>query len=105
MQAVVVTHERPGVLARPFANLPPGLRARAMTAVLELPDEIGLISLRDLAPTVARLRQYHQLNIVSIEALAAATLLRATVYLSPPSPLLESALANEGLTARTAPSK
>lgn len=91
-QAVLVAQQRPGALARPFADLPDDLRARALASVLELPGEVGLLSLRDLAPTIAQLRQHHQLNILSIEALAAATHLGARVYLSAPSPKLEGAL-------------
>ena len=99
-QAVLGASERTGVLSRPFAGLSPELRERATNAVLELPAEIGLISLRDLAPTIARLRHHHQLNILGIEALAAATRLRAHVFLSARSPLLESALKQESLTVR-----
>ena len=50
-----------------------------MRAVLELPEEIGLLSLRDLGPTIAQLRNDHQLNILGMEALAAASRLNAKV--------------------------
>ena len=99
-QAVLDDDERTGVLSRPFAELSPELRASAVNAVLELPPDIGLLSLRDLAPTIATLRQRHQLNILGIEALAAATQLRAQVFISAPSPLLEAALAREGIKAK-----
>lgn len=99
-QAVMSASERRGVLSQPFAQLPPALRQRAMNAVLELPAQIGLISLRDLAPTIAQLRQHHQLNILSIEALAAAVHLGAAVHLSAPSPLLEAALQHERVTVK-----
>ncbi len=97
-QAVLGADERTGVLSRPFAELPPELREKAMNAVLELPADIGLISLRELAPTIALLRQRHQLNILSIEAVAAAARLGAQVFLSASSPLLESALHQESLS-------
>ena len=97
-QAVLVAHERQGVLSGPFAALPPELRERAVQAVLELPAEIGMISLRELAPTIATLRGDHQLNILNIEALAAATLLDAEVFLSASSPELEKALQRENRT-------
>jgi hypothetical protein len=63
---------------------------------LELPEEIGLISLRQLGPVIAGLRARHQLNILGIEALAAAVYLDATVAMSARSPQLEQALAAEG---------
>ena len=99
-QAVMNASQRAGVLSLPFAQLPPALRQRAMNAVLDLPAEIGLISLRQLAPTIAQLRQHHQLNILGIEALAAAVHLGATVHLSASSPLLEATLKSENLTVK-----
>ena len=104
-QAVLSANERTGVLSRPFAELPPELREKATGAVLELPTDIGLISLRELAPNIARLRQHHQLNILGVEALAAATRLGAQVFLSAPSPLLESALRQENLLVKVSRSK
>lgn len=97
-QAVLGANERPGVLSRPFSDLPPDLRTRATQAVLELPAEIGLLSLRELAPTIALLRRRHQLNILGLEALAVAVCLQADVFLSANSPLLEAALASENLS-------
>lgn len=94
-QAVLGTTDRPGVLSGPFAELPVGLRERAVAAVLELPENIALISLRELAPDIGRLRRRHSLNILATEALAAAIRLDAEVILSAPSPLLQSALEGE----------
>jgi hypothetical protein len=101
-QAVHGAQQRGGVLPSPFAELPPDLRVQAISAVLELPSEIGLISLRELAPTIAQLREDHQLNILNIEALATATRLDAQVFLSASSPMLEAALKRQNLTATVA---
>ncbi len=101
-RAALVAHQRTGVLSRPFAELSPELRDKALQAVLDLPDNIGLLSLRQLGPTIARLRQHHRLNILGIEALAAAVLLGAHVFLSAPSPMLEAALEIESLTVNVA---
>jgi hypothetical protein len=97
-QAVLGANERPGVLSRPFSDLPPDMRTRATQAVLELPNEIGLLSLRELAPTIALLRRRYQLNILGLEALAVAVRLQADVFLSANSPLLEAALMSESLS-------
>ena len=102
-QAVLRSDDRTGVLSRPFADLSPELRERARNAVLELPSEIGLMSLRELAPRIAALRERHHLNILGIEALAAATQLGAKVYLSAPSPLLEVAIRHEHLRVAISP--
>jgi hypothetical protein len=74
--------------------------ARSIAAVIELPDSIGLISLQELGPVIGRLRRDHDLNVLGMEALAAATQLEATVFLSASSPLLEAALAQEGRRVR-----
>lgn len=96
-QAVLGASSRTGVLSGPFAALSKADRERATRSLLELPDSIGLLSLRDLAPTIGRLRHRHELNILGMEALAAASELQADVYLSAPSPRLEAALTTETL--------
>jgi hypothetical protein len=62
------------------------------------------VSLRDLGPTIAQLRARHQLNILGMEALAAASRLEASVHLSAPSPMLQRALEQERLTVQVVPS-
>ena len=67
---------------------------------MQLPDSIGLISLRELAPQMGELRRHHSLNVLGMEALAAAKRLDADVFLSAASPKLQAALAREGLSVR-----
>lgn len=102
-QAVLGARARTGVLSGPFVDLPDEMRNRALVAVLELPDDIGLLSLCELGPAIAQLRQGHPLNILSIEALAAATHLQANVYLSATSPQLEQALRSAKLSVKVKP--
>jgi hypothetical protein len=94
-QAVLGEAERPGVLSRPFADLPEPVRDRALAAVLQLPDHIELVSLRELAPLMGQLRSHHSLNVLGMEALAAAVHLGADVFLSADSPRLQAALTEE----------
>lgn len=96
-QAALGVADRRGSLSGPFAALPAGRQEQALAAVLELPDEVGLLSLRQLAPLIGRLRARHQLNILGMEALAAAVELNARVALSSTSPRLEAALVAENL--------
>ena len=96
-QAALAAASRPGKLSGPFAQLPEPTRSRAIDALLVLPDHIGLVSLRDLGPVIGRLRARHRLNILGLEALAAALHLGAHVYLSSPAPKLEAAIAAERL--------
>ncbi len=95
-QAVLGASGRPGVLSSPFAALPATARDQAIEALLELPDGIGLVSLRDLAAVIGRLRQRHQLNILAMEALAAAVRLEASIQISAAAPKLQRALEIEG---------
>lgn len=71
------------------------MRERGIVAVLELREDIGLISLRALAPEIGRLRRRHALDVLGMEALVAAVHLEADVVLSTPSPRLETALGAE----------
>lgn len=91
-----------GSLSRPFASLPATTRDRSVAALLALPPEIGLVSFRDLAPAMAELAERHPLNLLSLEALAAACSSAAAVLLDRanhqgPLPL---ALAREGMEVR-----
>jgi len=95
-QAVLGAADRRGALSGPFATLPGPARERAMAALLYLPDSVGLVSLRDLGPIIGRLRHRHDLNVLGMEALAAASHVDADVYLSVHSPRLEDALRAEG---------
>lgn len=95
-QAALRSSGHAGVLSGPFEGMAQEQRDRAVDLLLELPNEIELLSLRQLAPDIGRLRANHQLNILSIEALAAATALDAEVFLSAPSPALEASLTTEG---------
>jgi len=99
-QAVLAVSGSEGSLSRPFIELPPSLRERALHGPVQLPDNIGSISLRDLAPAIARLCQRHRLNMLSVEALAAASQLDADVHLSVHSPPLGKALKLERLRVR-----
>lgn len=94
-QTVLGASDRSGVLSGPFAELPDDLRDRTVAAVLELPEHIELISLRELAPGIGRLRRRHSLNILAMEALAAAIYLDAEVVLAASSPRLQTALSAE----------
>jgi hypothetical protein len=99
-QAVLASNRQSGTLSAPFASLPDPTRDRAIQALLELPDQIGLVSLRELAPVIGKLRHRHDLNILGMEILAAAVHLEADVYLSAPSPRLQEALMRESRRAR-----
>ena len=96
-QAVI--RARGGSLSAPFADLPEPLAASALAAVLDLPPSIGLVSLRELGPTMAQLSTRHSLNLLAREALATALLLPAVIVLASTnvSPRLVAAAEAEGV--------
>lgn len=96
-QAVLAANPVDGQLSGPIAALPEPARQAAIRALISLPEDIGLLSLRDLAPTIAELRSQYRLNLLAIEALAVARTLDAQVLLATSSPLLEEAIKAEGL--------
>lgn len=99
-RAALGNRNQQGRLSGPFRSLPEPMRGVALRVVVELPDDIGLLSLRDLAPRIGQLRSSYQLNLLGIKVLAAAIELEAEVVLSAPAPLLEAALATEGRPVR-----
>jgi hypothetical protein len=99
-QAVLASNRDLGTLSGPFPSPPGPTRDRAIRTLLELPDQIGLVSLRELAPVIGQLRNRHDLNILGMEVLAAAVHLEADVYLSSPSPRLQEALVRESRRSR-----
>lgn len=66
---------------------------------MELPEDVGLVSLRNLAPLIGQLRRRHDLNMLGMEVLSASIHLEGDVYLSAPSPRLQDALDHEGRRA------
>jgi hypothetical protein len=86
-----------GALSRPFEDLPDSERLRAEAEILALPESIGLISMRELAPKMGRLMDpYPHLNLLAREALAAALFLETAVVLNTSFPTLEAALTEAG---------
>ncbi len=86
-----------GALSGPLQRVPAGLRQKVMQSLVRLPDDVGLVSLRDLAPTMAVLSERQRLNVLSLEALSAAVFLPAEIALSSigDNPTLKSAAAVE----------
>jgi hypothetical protein len=75
-----------GRLSAPFAALGAGDQGRAIDAMLRLPDDIGLPDPRRLVPVMGEVAARHpRLNLMNVEAVAAAHVLGARVLLSPPA--------------------
>lgn len=90
-----------GSLSRPLLSLPAARREVVLRAVLELPERVELLSWRDVVPVMASQHDGpgRGLNLLSREALAVATLLRASVTMAigNENHLLRAALEQVGL--------
>lgn len=70
-------------MSRRLGEAPAGVAAASVQAVLDLPDAVELVSLRDLAPPMALLvADGVHLNLLSLEAVAAAEHLGAEIVLA-----------------------
>jgi hypothetical protein len=99
----VSMHEVTGAMSRRLGRADPVVAAAAARAIITLPETIGLISLRELAWPIAQLlRDGVRLNLMSLEALAAAESQRAELCLAAAdeSPQLLDAAATRGTPAR-----
>lgn len=73
-----------GHLSAPFERLAAAHQEKAILSLLELRDDIGLPDPRALVPVMAKVAGRHrQLNLLNVEATAAALVLEAEVWLSP----------------------
>lgn len=90
-----------GQLSGPFEQLGAEQQEQAILSLLELRDDIALPDPRETVPVMAQLAGRHpKLNLLNLEAAAAAFTLRAEVWLSPPAAVgvLPGVLEAEGLT-------
>ena len=85
-----------GALSRVLVTMSDEEQRQAETALRELPDEIGLLSLRRLVPVMRALPG--QLNLLTAEAVAAAVVLNARIVVTTDSPLLAQAARSAGVT-------
>jgi hypothetical protein len=90
-----------GSRSRPLLALPRARRERLLRSVLELPEEVEILGWKIVAPVMASQLDGpgRELNLLSREALAAATVLEAIVMTAPgnDNPRLRSALRAAGL--------
>ena len=92
-----------GQLSGPFEQLPRAEQERAILSLLELREDIGLPDPRRAVPVMAEVARRHpHLNLLNLEATAAALDLRAEVWLSERAAegLLPGVLETEGLPWR-----
>lgn len=97
---IAIGRRTAGQLSGPVLSLPPQQRQRAVSAVLKLPPDIGLLSLRRLGPVIAELSRRHRpMNTLTREALAAAVMLGADVLMAERNQnhVLEAGVVQEGL--------
>lgn len=89
-----------GQLSGPFRRLGEAHQRAAIRRLLTLSDEIELADARRVVPEMARVAERHpRLNVMNLEAVAAAVTHRRTVALSPPTAagILPGVLREEGV--------
>lgn len=92
-----------GALSGPLASAPAPARLEAVAALTTLPPAgVGLLSLRRLAPSMAALAERHRLNLLSLEAVAAARRLPAAIRMARgnENPAVMDAAGAEGIDCR-----
>lgn len=102
----VATPSVTGSLSRRLGDASPGTAGRILRSVAQLPESIGLISLRELAwPMGELLADGTRLNLLSREALAAAHHLQAEIWMSDrgPNPNLTAAATEQGIPVHLVP--
>lgn len=80
-----------GSLSGAFQALNESERQRVLVSMDELPEEIGLLSLRVVVPVIQALPVSGRLNFLSAEAIGAAILLGAVITVTVETPLLREA--------------
>jgi hypothetical protein len=68
-----------GVLSTRLAGLPAADAGRLLGSLRHLPEAVRMVSLRDLGWPMAALLREHRLNLLHLEAVAAAQMLEATI--------------------------
>lgn len=93
-----------GHLSGPFQELTAAEQGRAVLSLLELRDDIGLPAPRRTVPFMVGIAQRHpRLNLLNVEAVAAADVLGATIWLSEEASagVLPPVLDHEGIAWET----
>ena len=93
-----------GHLSGPFTDVPRGDQQRAIISLLDLRDDVELVSARTTVPIMAEIARFHpRLNLLNLEAVATARAVGGTVWLSEPTAvgILPSVLDQEQLAWKT----
>jgi hypothetical protein len=89
-----------GALTRLAEALSPDGKGRLRASLRRLPDDVTLVGTRLTIPTMAELRLHREVNMLSAEALAVASLADAAIALSTASPGIEAGAAQLGIPVR-----
>lgn len=99
MQSPTIT----GSLSGELSALSAPHRSQAVRSIVRLPDDVGLLSLREIVPVLSELSLTQRLNLLSLEALGAAVHLDADVAVAQENDgrLLREAVSAAGLQYST----
>ena len=89
-----------GALSGRFQALDDSVRQRVMASLEDLPDQIGLLSLRVVVPVMQALAVTRPVNFLNAEALGAALLLDASIAVTVDAPLLRAGASDLSVSYR-----
>ena len=89
-----------GALSGRFQALDDSVRQRVLASLEDLPDQIGLLSLRVVVPVMQALAVTRPLNFLNAEALGAALLLDAAIAVTVDAPLLRAGASDLSVSYR-----
>ncbi len=89
-----------GTLSGRFQALDEPVRQRVLASLEDLPEQIGLLSLRVVVPVMQALAVTRPLNFLNAEALGAALLLDASIAVTVDAPLLSAGASDLSVGSR-----
>jgi hypothetical protein len=89
-----------GALSGRFQALDDSVRQRVLASLEDLPDQIGLLSLRVVVPVMQALPVTRPLNFLNAEALGAALLLDASIAVTADAPVLRAGASDLSVSYR-----
>ncbi len=89
-----------GALSGRFQALDDSVRQHVLASLEDLPDQIGLLSLRVVVPVMQALAVTRPVNFLNAEALGAALLLDASIAVTVDAPLLRAGASDLSVSYR-----
>jgi hypothetical protein len=87
-----------GALSGPLASIDRDVRQRVLSELRDLPEDVGLLHPRVVVPVMFALRLRRPLNVLTVEALAAALLVGGGLLVTTEAPFLLAGASELGVS-------